>query len=150
MRHPIQLKHEFVEHIPDELAEGVLYVSFAYATVTHKCCCGCGHEVVTPLSPTDWQLIFDGETISLQPSIGNWSLDCKSHYWVRRNQARWAAEWSDKEIQSGRMLDRRNKANYYGRCTNESDSKPSRELGIEQSSSDVSLWHRIRRWFHID
>src|SRR5712692_8520000 len=27
--------------------------SMAYATVAHKCCCGYGKEVVTPLTPTD-------------------------------------------------------------------------------------------------
>jgi Family of unknown function (DUF6527) len=33
------------------------------------CCCGCGEKVVTPLRPTDWKLIFDGKTISLDPSL---------------------------------------------------------------------------------
>ncbi len=61
------LRQEFVDLIPDELAEGTVYVSILYATVVHKCCCGCGNEVVTPLGPTDWQLVFDGESISLTP-----------------------------------------------------------------------------------
>ena len=84
MKRELILRHEFVEFIPDKLADGVVYVSIPYATVAHKCCCGCGMEVVTPLSPTDWELIFDGESISLDPSIGNWSFDCKSHYWIRQ------------------------------------------------------------------
>jgi hypothetical protein len=63
---------------------GVLYVSPGYATVTHLCCCGCGAEVVTPLSPTDWKLTFDGVAISLSPSVGNWSLPCRSHYFIDR------------------------------------------------------------------
>jgi len=45
------LKHEFVEFIPDQLEDDTIYISIPYATVTHKCCCGCGTEVVTPLSP---------------------------------------------------------------------------------------------------
>ncbi len=40
------LKHEFVEFIPDELKGDTIYVSIPYATVVHKCCCGCGTEVV--------------------------------------------------------------------------------------------------------
>jgi len=44
--------HEFVEHLPHELEEGRIYVSILFATAAHKCCCGCGNEVVTPLSPT--------------------------------------------------------------------------------------------------
>src|SRR5205807_234586 len=68
------LAHEFVEYMPDQLKDGVLYVSIPFATGAHKCCCGCGQEVVTPLSPTDWKLIFDGRSISLDPS--NLSLPC--------------------------------------------------------------------------
>jgi hypothetical protein len=79
------LTHEFVDYMPDVPQEGTLYISIRFATAIHKCCCGCGNEVVTPLSPTDWKLIFDGDTVSLDPSIGNWSFPCQSHYWIRRN-----------------------------------------------------------------
>ena len=92
------LKHEFVEFIPDQLEEGKLYVSIEYATVAHKCCCGCGKEVVTPLSPTDWKLIFDGKFVSLDPSIGNWSFQCKSHYWIRNGRVQWALQWSQETL----------------------------------------------------
>jgi hypothetical protein len=47
-----------------------------------KCCCGCGHEVVTPFSPTDWKLTFDCVSVSLYPSIGNWSPPCRAHYFI--------------------------------------------------------------------
>lgn len=77
------LTHQFVEFIPDQLQEGILYVSLQYATAAHICCCGCGEEVITPFSPSDWQLTFDGVTITLSPSIGNWSFACRSHYWIR-------------------------------------------------------------------
>ena len=92
MKPPKALTHEFVEFIPDMIEEGKLYVSIEYATTVHKCCCGCGKEVVTPLSPTDWKLIFDGKTVSLDPSIGNWSFPCRSHYWIRNNWALWAED----------------------------------------------------------
>ena len=74
------LQHRFVPHIPEKLEPKVLYISMEYATAAHSCCCGCGEEVVTPLTPTDWRMTFDGETISLSPSIGNWNLRCRSHY----------------------------------------------------------------------
>ena len=90
------LKHEFVEYIPAHLEENTIYVSVAFATVVHKCCCGCGNEVVTPLSPTDWKLFFDGQAISLTPSIGNWNFKCRSHYWIDRNKVKWARSWSQK------------------------------------------------------
>ena len=87
-RHKV-LAHEFVEFIPDEVTEGTLYVCMGLATVVHKCCCGCGNEVVTPLSPSDWKLIFDGVTITLDPSIGNWAFKCRSHYRIRGSRVRW-------------------------------------------------------------
>ena len=49
-----RLQHRFVAVIPDELEDRVLYVSIEYTTVMHTCCCGCGSEVATPLSPTGW------------------------------------------------------------------------------------------------
>ncbi len=84
------LKHEFITYIPDTLDEGMLYVSIPFGTIAHQCCCGCGNEVVTPLDPDGWKMTFDGKTISLSPSIGNWGLDCQSHYWISRNKVRWA------------------------------------------------------------
>ena len=80
------LTHEFVELIPEELKQGTLYVSIHFATASHLCCCGCGNKVVTPIRPTDWKFICDGKTISLEPSIGNWSFPCQSHYWIRNNR----------------------------------------------------------------
>src|SRR5579862_6384361 len=78
--------HKFVEHLPDQLEEGVLYISIRYATAAHNCYCGCGREVVTPLHPTKWRLAFDGVSTSLSPSVGSWSLDCKSHYWLENGR----------------------------------------------------------------
>jgi hypothetical protein len=92
------LVHEFVEYIPDELKEGTIYISTTYGTAVHKCCCGCENKVVTPLSPKDWKLIFDGETISLYPSIGNWNFPCRSHYWIRDGRVVWANKRENRVI----------------------------------------------------
>ena len=97
------ISHEFVHHIPprDHMEHGVVYVSIAFATAVHLCCCGCSNEVVTPLDPDQWQLTFDGKSISLYPSIGNWSFDCKSHYWIRRNQVDKATAWLELKPKRG-------------------------------------------------
>jgi hypothetical protein len=105
-----RLTHEFVDHFPDALEGGVLYVSLPFASVAHLCCCGCENEVITPLAPHDWQLTFDGETISLTPSIGNWSFDCQSHYWVTRGKVRWAPLWTPEQVASGRARARRDRS----------------------------------------
>lgn len=81
----------------------------------HKCCCGCGKEVVTPFSPTDWKLTFDGETISLYPSIGNWNFPCRSHYWIINSEIKWAPRWSKKRIEQNRKKEERNKKVYYSK-----------------------------------
>jgi hypothetical protein len=106
MNRPAHLIHEFVDFIPSHLKDGTVYVSLPFATAVHKCCCGCGNEVVTPLSPTDWTLIFDGASISLDPSIGNWSFSCRSHYWITRNTVMWARDWSSAEVEAVRGYDR--------------------------------------------
>jgi hypothetical protein len=124
-----QVRHEFVEFIPSAPQEGVVYVSISYATVVHLCCCGCGQEVVTPLAPTDWTLVFDGDSISLKPSIGNWGLPCRSHYWIIRNRVRWAKGWTDKKIAERRAEDRRGRAAFFARGR-------STELGIAKIEPD--------------
>jgi hypothetical protein len=113
MKQRIVLAYEFVKAIPNELEERTLYVSMDYATVAHKCCCGCGREVVTPLSPTDWKLTYNGEAISLSPSIGNWSFECQSHYWIEKSTVRWAGQWSKEKIAAGRADDRSAKERHY-------------------------------------
>lgn len=105
--------HQFVEIVPDKLQEGILYVSMEYATVVHKCMCGCGKEVATPLSPTDWYLTFDGDSVSLHPSVGNWSFPCRSHYWIRHNRVLWCGDMPQNLINAGRVRDRRAKTAYY-------------------------------------
>lgn len=106
MRHD-RVVHKFVECIPEQLAEGIVYVSIQFRTVVHLCCCGCGLEVVTPLSPTKWTLTFDGHAISLTPSIGNWSFPCQSHYWIKGNRVEAARRWSPRQIAAARALDGR-------------------------------------------
>ena len=126
MKRETVLKHEFVEYVPNDLKDGVVYVSIVYATAVHRCCCGCGSEVVTPISPVDWQLTFDGESISLHPSIGNWGFHCRSHYWIRRNRVVWAPQWSQKEIEAGRAEDKLAQETYFEKPA-ESSAKDSRK-----------------------
>ena len=141
------LKHEFVRAIPDKLAGGTLYISIDYATAAHKCCCGCGCEVVTPLSPTDWKFTYDGVSISLYPSIGNWSFHCRSHYWVDASRVVWADQWSDEMIAAGRARDRFAKANYYAGQQSVAQ-KSSRDAGGPAAGrSAQGFWSWLRGWW---
>jgi hypothetical protein len=99
------IRHEFVEFIPKELEERVLYVSIKYCTAAHKCFCGCGQKVVTPVSPAQWRLTFDGESVSLHPSVGNWSFRCESHYWITNGQVKAAEHLGPQIIAAARASD---------------------------------------------
>jgi hypothetical protein len=108
------LSPKFVNSIlrREQMDNGVIYISMEYSTAIHKCACGCGNEVVTPFSPTDWELIFDG-TVSLYPSIGNWSFPCQSHYWITKNRIKWAPKWTKKQIEEGRKQEKFATDQYY-------------------------------------
>lgn len=104
------MSHIFVDHFPERLKAGELYLAMEFSTAVHLCACGCGQKVFTPFSPTDWQMIFDGETISFKPSIGNWTFPCRSHYWIRNSAIVWAGDMSEERIKLGRLQDKRAKA----------------------------------------
>ncbi len=97
-----RLKHRFVKNAPRHLSPSVLYISVEYCTMLHLCACGCGRKVVTPLSPNDWSMAFNGKTVTVHPSIGSWSLPCQSHYFIKRGEVVWAGQWSEQQIQRGR------------------------------------------------
>ena len=148
MKQIARLKHEFVANVPTDVKQGTLYISIEYSTAVHKCCCGCGNEVVTPLSPTDWKLIFDGENISLDPSIGNWSFDCQSHYWIEDNIVRWAPRWSREQIENGRARDRMAKKRYFEnkRETHNTD-RGRASNSVADISGKVGFWSSVKKWW---
>lgn len=92
------MRHKFVEFIPSEIEDDTLYVSIEYDVAKHKCPCGCGAVIVTSLSPARWKLTYDGETVSLSPSIGNWNHECKSHYFITNDKVVWAGRMPDSAI----------------------------------------------------
>jgi hypothetical protein len=143
MRQDILLTHEFVEFIPDELRQDTVYISLRFATASHLCCCGCGNKVVTPLRPTDWRLIFDGKAVSLDPSIGNWSFPCRSHYWISHSRVRWAPQWSKDRIEAGRAQDQFAKDKYFGHAT----EAAARLIPEPVSVKKAGLWDKVRNWW---
>lgn len=102
-----------VESFPRPLTPGVLYVSNRFNCAAHACACGCGREVITPLSPVQWQLIRGTSGASLRPSIGNWSFPCRSHYWITSGRVEWAAEMSEVAIREGREVNTRLRQAYF-------------------------------------
>lgn len=135
----------FVEYVPRTLTPGVLYLALEHSTVVHLCACGCGTKVVTPLSPAQWRLTFDGDVVSLWPSIGNWQFPCRSHYWVRENAVVWAAPMTDAEVAALRQEDARDLQQYYARRSSEDFATSGRDTDPD---APAGWWHRLRARFH--
>ena len=100
-RESIVLKPVFVEAIPylEDMADRTLYVSMRFAILSHLCPCGCRRLVDVTLGPTTRSLTYDGEYLTLRPSIGV-KFPCRSHYSIVRNAivwyrpiSRWEAMW---------------------------------------------------------
>ena len=100
---------EWVEDMPHVIEPGNLYISTKPRLTEHLCACGCGMEVSLPLSRSDWWIKYDGDTISMCPSVGNWRLPCRSHYQLTENRTIWCPAWTDGQIAEGRGRDRARK-----------------------------------------
>jgi len=144
---------QFIKSIPRQLDSGVLYISIEYGTAVHMCCCGCGQEVVTPLTPTDWKITNNKGKVSLWPSVGNWNLQCRSHYVIRDNIVLEAGVWSDAKIIAEQRRDKAAKAEYYAKMhmLQQSNQQPViKELSAENYKTmltpKISLFKRIWKW----
>lgn len=149
MRKVSRLTHRFVDSFPQPMEDGHLYVSIKFKSVGHKCCCGCGMEVVTPLSPAQWRLTFNGSSISIHPSIGNWSFPCKSHYWIQENEVQWSRQFSEEEIEECQQRDRRKLQEHYGEREDKSkqaEQPPKTQKVVQRRPGFFkSIWDRIWR-----
>lgn len=107
----IELQH--VHLMPQELQQGILYVSKEFGTAHHLCACGCGSKIRTPLGPTEWRLQETPDGPTLWPSIGNWQKPCRSHYLIRRGRIEWAESWTQEQVLAGRAREVRRRDRYY-------------------------------------
>jgi hypothetical protein len=146
-----RIEHHFVELVPDELEPDTLYISVQYGTIVHSCLCGCGERVVTPLTPTDWHLTYDGETITLSRSVGNWSFPCQSHYWIEHSRVHWSGRWSKAKIDANRASDENAKQRYFAGDWPQDDLSPAdgqRPQTVSAPSTNPAQhgwWRRLRR-----
>lgn len=142
----MRVKHlapQFVERFPAKLEQGQLYLAMEFATAAHLCACGCGTRVITPFSPTDWQMSFDGENVSLKPSVGNWTFPCRSHYWLHSGRIEWAGDMSQDAINAGRKRDAEAKARVQVAQPTGQIHKPAPTAQPELQ--ELSLFGRLRK-----
>ena len=128
-----------VEHFPEILEEGVLYICEAFELAGHKCCCGCGEEVITPLNPSRWRLYRNGQFVTLIPSIGNWKFDCRSHYWIQNNQIIPSYDFTEDEVTEVLADDARDRERYLSRASKGPNTTDP------DSPSRIGAW--LRRYF---
>lgn len=123
----LSLQHE--KYLPKDLSPGILYVSIEYAVAGHLCACGCGNKVVVPLNPTAWAFTESNGLPTLYPSIGNWQLPCRSHYFITDGRIIWARQWTDRQIAAGRQAEQVRREAYY-----------------TSLDEERGLWSRFCRW----
>jgi Family of unknown function (DUF6527) len=103
----------YVDSFPKALEDGVLYISRKFSTACHRCCCGCGTKIVTPIRRTEYSLTDIGGRVSLYPSIGNWNHPCQTHYVIRNGEVIAAGAMRQREISAGRASDEAEKQIYF-------------------------------------
>ena len=99
MTRVIDLKTQFLRTMPSDMEHGVIYVSLDFELAIHLCACGeCRQQTVTPLNLRPerfggWGYSTSGEgedtRVTLSPSIGNFNMPCKSHYFVTDGKIVW-------------------------------------------------------------
>jgi len=128
---------EKVDVMPPVLESGIVYFSEEFEIAIHLCACECGAKITTPIGFTEWSITETPTGPTLYPSIGNWQLPCKSHYFIRQGEVVWAASWSHDQILAGREEEIRRRATYY-------------ESRQPQRSWISRLWntivHKVRGW----
>lgn len=126
------LKLFTVEYMPRHLEPGILYFSEEFDIAAHMCPCGCGNKVFTPIGPTNWSLTIRKGKPTLNPSIGNWQIPCKSHYWVKDGSIEWSYTWTDREILAGRKKEEEKRKTYYDNLKVKKKKQP--------------IFYKIRKW----
>lgn len=124
-----RLRLQRVHYMPKELEPGILYLSEEFDVAGHLCACGCGNKVMTPLGPTEWSFQELEKGPSLTPSIGNWQLPCKSHYWIDGGKVEWSGAWSPEQVERGRRAEEERRRAHY-----------------ESRKAKDGLAARVRRW----
>ena len=142
--------HELTPRDQDEfprlLEEGILYISEECELAAHKCCCGCGEDVITPLNPARWRLVRHGGLVSLYPSIGNWKFACRSHYWIRNNRVIPSFSMDDEEIAEVIELDQVDREEYFARLQTALPSSDSQASDPKSRHWFARLLKRLRYW----
>ena len=90
----------------------------------------------------------DGVSVSLSPSIGNWSEKCQSHYWIINNKIQWASKFSRHEILQTRRARELEREQYFSANTKPETGRfePERlPIVMSMRRCLTRIWHWILR-----
>jgi len=121
-----------VQYMPKELESGILYVSKEFEVAGHLCPCECGNKIITPLGYTEWTFSEFKNKATLYPSIGNWQLPCRSHYWITNGEIQWSYKWTEKQIEAGRRAEEIRRKEHYDK--------------LNKKREKQSLFKLIKKW----
>jgi hypothetical protein len=82
-----------------------------------------------------------GKTVSLIPSIGNWSFACKSHYWISNNKVLWASKLSARQIDQVKARDKADKKAYIVAINKQ------KERQVKPISFVARVWQAFKHWW---
>lgn len=142
----LELTPRDLDEFPRVLEEGILYISEECELAAHKCCCGCGESVITPLHPARWRLDRHGGRVSLHPSIGNWKFACRSHYWIRNNRVIPSFGMDDEDIADAIELDRVDREDYFAQLQQAPPSSASQVSATKPQHWLARLFKRLQGW----
>lgn len=132
-----------VESFPRPLEAGMLYYSERFSGAAHACACGCGMEVITPISPVQWRITRNARGVSLRPSIGNWNFPCRSHYWIIDSVVHWSSGMTVDQIRAGRAYNSALREQYFK--AKNTEKSPS-ILQSSPSADQRNLLARMISW----
>lgn len=143
----LELTPRYQEEFPRVLEEGILYISEECELAAHKCCCGCGEDVITPLNQARWRLDHHDGRVSLYPSIGNWKFACRSHYWIRNNRVIPSFGMDNEEIAEIIELDQADREEYFAQLQDAPPPSHSQAVPPKSQPWIARLFKRLRNWF---
>jgi hypothetical protein len=117
--------------LPATLTPGILYVSHEFEVAGHLCPCGCGEKVITPLGDIGWQFYKTDGKPSLFPSLGNWELPCRSHYWIIRGKVEWSGLWTTEQIPMGRDAETKGLEQYFSKRDRKRNKKTFKKIFLD-------------------
>lgn len=89
----MRFRYRLVDRIPKQMEEGIVYHTEEFELAGLLCACGCGHRI-TLIVPDSHRVWDEDGYATIQPSVGVFDAECKSHYVIRAGNVQWLRAFS--------------------------------------------------------